>query len=85
MKPEDRKKLLLSDTAVPDLFISDYMSSLTGSAVQAYLYLLMVQGNGYGVGEKEIASRLSLSPEEAKTFGLIDNVWDKRVVPETEA
>ncbi|NLW88529.1 MAG: DnaD domain protein [Clostridiaceae bacterium] len=66
MKPEDRKKLLLSDTAVPDLFISDYMSSLTGSAVQAYLYLLMVQGNGYGVGEKEIASRLSLSPEEAK-------------------
>lgn len=66
MKSDDRKKLLLSDTAVPDVFISEYMPALTGLAVQAYIYIRMVAGKGFVVGEKEIASRLSMTPEDIK-------------------
>ncbi|MBN1892400.1 MAG: DnaD domain protein [Clostridiales bacterium] len=66
MKSDDRHKLLLSDTAIPDLFISEYMHALTGVAVQAYLYILMVAGKGNNIKEREITSRLSLSLEDAK-------------------
>ncbi|MBO4688891.1 MAG: DnaD domain protein [Clostridiales bacterium] len=41
MTAEDRDKLLLSDTQVPDLFITQYMSSLNGASIQIYLFMLM--------------------------------------------
>lgn len=41
MTTDERSKLLLSDTLVPDLFITQYMSSLNGSAIQLYLFLLL--------------------------------------------
>ena len=41
MTADDKDKLLLSDTPVPDLFITQYMSSLTGSSIQIYLFMLM--------------------------------------------
>lgn len=41
MTTDERSKLLLSDTLVPDLFITQYMSSLNGSAIQLYLLLLL--------------------------------------------
>ncbi|MDD4095057.1 MAG: DnaD domain protein [Oscillospiraceae bacterium] len=66
MKSDDRKKLLLSDTAVPDLFISDYMPGLSGISVQIYLYFLMASGKGYAIGEKDIASRLSVAIQDVK-------------------
>lgn len=66
MKPEDRKKLLLSDTQVPDLFISDYLNGLSYESVKAYLYLLLTIKHGKSIGEKEIASRFSLSVQDAK-------------------
>ena len=43
MTTEDKNKLLLSDTQVPDLFITQYMSSLTGSSIQIYLLMLLNQ------------------------------------------
>lgn len=66
VKTNDRKKLLLSDTIVPDLFISEYMSALSGTAIQAYLYLLMTTAHGKNVGEREIAARFSISTDDAK-------------------
>ncbi len=79
MRSDDRKKLLLSDTAVPDLFISDFMPGLSGVSVQIYLYLLMASGKGYTIGEKDIASRLSAALQDVKSAltelslaGLID-------------
>ena len=41
MTAEERDKLLLSDTQVPDLFITQYMSSLNGASIQIYLFMLM--------------------------------------------
>ncbi|MBR3058969.1 MAG: DnaD domain protein [Clostridiales bacterium] len=41
MTTEEKNKLLLSDTQVPDLFITQYMSSLTGSSIQIYLLMLL--------------------------------------------
>jgi DnaD/phage-associated family protein len=66
VKSDDRKKLLLSDTAVPDLFISDYMPGLSGMSVQIYLYFLMASGKGYVIGEKDIAARLSVAIQDVK-------------------
>jgi hypothetical protein len=66
VKTNDRKKLLLSDTIVPDLFISEYMSGLSGTAIQAYLYLMMTTAHGKSVGEREIAARFSISTDDAK-------------------
>lgn len=66
VKTNDSKKLLLSDTIVPDLFISEYMSGLSGTAIQAYLYLLMTTGHGKSIGEREIAARFSISTDDAK-------------------
>jgi hypothetical protein len=66
VKPDDRQKLLLSDTAVPDLFVSEYMPALSGAAVKTYLYILMASAKGFVIGEKEIAARLSLSVEDIK-------------------
>ena len=45
MSAQERDKLLLSDTLVPDLFITQYMSSLSGAAIQLYLLLLMDRSN----------------------------------------
>lgn len=42
-------------------------------------------GRTYEEIENALERDRFLSPEEAKTFGLIDNVWDKRVVPEAQA
>ena len=41
MTMEERNQLLLSDTQVPDLFITQYMSSLSGAAIQIYLLMLL--------------------------------------------
>lgn len=41
MTSEEKNKLLLSDTQVPDLFITQYMSSLSGAAIQIYLLMLL--------------------------------------------
>ena len=43
MTSEEKNKLLLSDTQVPDLFITEYMSSLTAGAIRIYLFMLMNQ------------------------------------------
>ena len=63
---DDKKNLLLSDTLVPDLFISEYMSGLSLHAVQCYLYLRMTSGGEAFVVEKDLSARLSLTKDEIK-------------------
>ncbi|NLT10893.1 MAG: DnaD domain protein [Clostridiaceae bacterium] len=64
MTQSEHDRLLLSDTLIPDLFISDYMSTLSTEAIRAYLYISMVTGRGAGVLDKDLALRLSLSEEK---------------------
>ena len=66
MRLEEKRSLLLSDTVIPDLFISEYMVGLSSCAIQCYLYLLMACKNRKNAGEKELAARLSYSVDEIK-------------------
>lgn len=63
MTQSEHDRLLLSDTPIPDLFISDYMSTLSTEAIRAYLYICMVTGRGATVLDKDLSLRLSL-PED---------------------
>ncbi len=66
MRLEEKKNLLLSDTMIPDLFISEYMVGLSACAIQSYLYLLMAFKNQKSVSEKDLAARFSVQVDEVK-------------------
>jgi len=66
MRLEEKKNILLSDTTVPDLFISEYMTGLSSCAVSSYLYLLMAFKNQKSVTEKDLAARFSVPVDEIK-------------------
>ena len=69
-----------SDTAVPDLFIYDFMVKLDGDAVKCYLLLLSVAENGSRViSSDDMAARLGFSVkkvdellQQLQAEGLID-------------
>lgn len=56
-------KILLSDTQVPDIFISDYMPDLDGGAVKLYLLALQIGGIGERVETACLRSRLGADAE----------------------
>lgn len=58
MKIDDARKMLFSDTLVPDVFISEHMASLSGTAVKIYLYALHVSGHHATITGTELARRL---------------------------
>ena len=66
MHLEEKKNLLLSDTTIPDLFISEYMTGLSSCAISSYLYLLMAFKNQKTVTEKDLAARFSVPVDEVK-------------------
>ncbi|MBO4747878.1 MAG: DnaD domain protein [Clostridiales bacterium] len=67
MTAEDRDKLLLSDTQVPDLFITQYMSSLTGSSIQIYLFMLMNRSSSQGkMNVEKISKKLGMAQSEVE-------------------
>jgi len=66
MRLEEKKNILLSDTTIPDLFISEYMTGLSSCAVSSYLYLLMAFKNQKSVTEKDLAARFSVPVDEIK-------------------
>lgn len=74
MTESEHDRLLLSDTLIPDLFISDYMSTLSTEAIRAYLYICMVTGRGSTVLDKELSLRLSL-PEEKMSSAIGELVF----------
>lgn len=58
MKLEENQKLLLSDTLVPDIFITEYLPALDGLAVKVYVYLLLALRKNRKVSENDLARRM---------------------------
>lgn len=81
---EDFKSLLYSDTAVPDIFISQYMPSLDSTSVKVYLYMLFLCKHNKKATTEELAKTLNLTQEEVSAsltsldnMDIIDWVNDK--------
>jgi len=58
MQIDESRKLLLSDTLVPDIFVTELMPSLSGLAVKVYIFLLMTARNSRQTTEADLARRL---------------------------
>lgn len=62
MKLNHNKTIHLSDTLVPDVFISNYLNRLSGNAIRCYLILLQTfQHGNRKITPAEIAQRLGCS------------------------
>jgi DnaD/phage-associated family protein len=70
MQIDESRKLLLSDTLVPDIFITELMPALSGLAVKVYLYLLMTSRNSRQTTEADLARRLGSDPDTIKAANL---------------
>ena len=64
MKFVMKKKLELSDTAVPDLFILNNMASLEGIDIKIYLYLLFLSKNNTDIEIEDILKKLCITQQE---------------------
>lgn len=58
MQIEESRRLLLSDTLVPDIFIMEYLPSLGGLAVKLYLYALFCVRTRHALTEGDLARRM---------------------------
>jgi DnaD/phage-associated family protein len=66
MQIDESRKLLFSDTLVPDIFITEYLPTLDGLAVKLYLYALFAARNRRTLSEAEIARRLGVDPDAVR-------------------
>lgn len=64
---DESRKLLLSDTLIPDIFITEYLPSLSGLAVKLYIYLLLAVRSNKDVSEQDLARRMGVEEEAVKT------------------
>ncbi len=72
---EDSKSLLYSDTAVSDIFISQYMPSLDATSLKVYLYMLFLCKHNKKASTDELAKTLNLSADEVKAaLSSLDNL-----------
>jgi len=62
----DNKSLLYSDTAVPDVFITEYLPSLKSEYVKIYLYCLFLAGRGKSPSIAELSHTLELDVDTIK-------------------
>ncbi|MEG0073768.1 MAG: DnaD domain protein [Clostridia bacterium] len=67
MKFISKNNLRLSDTQIPDLFITDYMQKLNDNAIKVYLYILYAEKNAKSLEEKDIINTLLIKPVELET------------------
>ena len=67
MQIDESRKLLLSDTMVPDLFILEYLPTLSGIAVKIYLFLLLTVRTSRILTEQDLARRLGQEAEAVRT------------------
>lgn len=67
MQIDESRKLLLSDTMVPDIFILEYLSELSGLAVKIYLFLLMTARTNRSITEQDLSRRLGENNDLIKT------------------
>jgi len=66
MQIDESRKLLLSDTLVPDIFIMEYLPTLDGLAVKLYLYMLLTARTGKPVTEQDLARRLGTDEDSIR-------------------
>ncbi len=72
---EDSKSLLYSDTAVSDIFISQYMPSMDATSLKVYLYMLFLCKHNKKASTDELAKTLNLSADEVKAaLSSLDNL-----------
>jgi DnaD/phage-associated family protein len=79
MQIDESRKLLLSDTMVPDIFILEYLPELSGLAVKIYLFLLLTARTNRNITDQDLARRLGQDADairasllELATAGLIE-------------
>ncbi len=60
---EAMKGVLLSDTLIPDLFLSDCMPALPGHTVKLYLYCVLLAKYGKNAEASELAARLDMDTD----------------------
>lgn len=58
MQIEESRKLLMSDTLIPDIFIMEHLPSLSGLAVKIYLYALFCTRTRHALTEPDMSRRL---------------------------
>ena len=66
MQIDESRKLLLSDTMVPDIFITEYLPTLSGLAVKLYIYLLLAARGTRNVSEQDLARRLGTDADNIR-------------------
>lgn len=66
MHIEESRKLLVSDTLVPDIFITEYLPVLGGLAIKLYIYGLLVSRSKKSVTENELSTRMGTNNEAVK-------------------
>ncbi len=66
MQIDESRKLLLSDTMVPDIFILEYVPALSGLAVKIYLFLLLTARTSRSITEQDLARRLGEDNDTVK-------------------
>jgi DnaD/phage-associated family protein len=66
MQIDESRKLLLSDTPVPDIFITEHMPALDGLSVKLYIYLLLAARSGKPVTEVDLARRLGVEVDQIR-------------------
>lgn len=71
MQIEVVKDILLSDTLVPDIFLSDVMPRLPSDAVKVYLYCIFLSKYKKEVRPDDMAAKLDLSPDTVKAAFVI--------------
>ncbi len=67
MQIDESRKLLLSDTLVPDIFITEYLPDLSGLAVKLYIYMLLAARSRQKISEQELARRLGTDDDTIRT------------------
>ena len=63
MQIDESRKLLLSDTLVPDIFITEHLPDLSGLSVKLYIYILLAARTRRHVTEQDLARRLGSDEE----------------------
>jgi DnaD/phage-associated family protein len=66
MQIDESRKLLLSDTLVPDIFITEHLPDLNGLAVKLYIYILLAAHTRKHITEQELARRLGTDEENIR-------------------
>lgn len=63
MRFEATRDILLSDSLIPDIFLSDVMPNLPSDAVKVYLYCLFLSKYGKEAKTEDLAAKLGMTPD----------------------